>query len=155
MWLQQAQANFCVESYPVGCWGTVNERTQHGRWKESLQQKDKQGKGKDRGCFRCGSADGLRTSVFLLVVPLLGHIGLLSNMTHLESSGLNTAPLGFKYECAKRQEVEIAKLKRSGHSNWQFHFYYILLVQNASESTSFNRVYQRMCGRLCTTVSFG
>lgn len=104
----------------MGCWGTVNERTQHGRWKESLQRKDKQGKGKDRGYFRCGSADGLRTSVFLLVVPLLGHIGLLSNkthlessvfllvvplvghigllsnMTHLESSGFYTAPLGFK-----------------------------------------------------------
>lgn len=140
----------------MGCWGTVNERTQHGRWKESLQWKDKQGRGKDRGCLRCGSADGLRTSVFLLVVPLLGHIGLLFNMTHLESSGFYTVPLGFKQKCAKRQEVEIAKLKRSGHSNWQGFtstiFYQYRIHQRAHLS---NRVYQRMCGRLCTTVSFG
>ncbi|XP_041489542.1 60S ribosomal protein L23a-like [Microtus oregoni] len=36
-------------------------------------------------------------NIILLVVPLLGHISLLSNMTHSGSSGFYTASLGFKY----------------------------------------------------------
>lgn len=105
------------------------------------------------------TTDTLRTSIFLHVDPLLGYISLPSNMICSKSSGLDMVSLGFKYECPKRQEVEIAKLKRSGH---QIGKVSLLLYFTSTESIRFkvrghlsNRVYQRMCEHLSTAVSFG
>lgn len=65
------------------------------------------------------TTDALRTSVFLHVAPLLGCIRIPSHVACSRSSGSYIVSLGLRYECPKRQGVEIAKLRRSGHPNWQ------------------------------------